>query len=311
MTGPELSVVLVGDRFETVREVIGHLERQTARDRLELLIAMPSGDATGFDEGACAGFHSTQVIEVDSIEYIQPPRVAAIRSARAPLVLIAETHCFPEPDSLAALIARHREPWTVVAQVVTNANPDSAISWANLLMDYGPQLLGTPGGEVGQVASHNASYKRAALIEVEDELVSLLEAGDVLHEALVARGGRLFLEEGARTAHLNVSRVPAWPRERVAHARAYAARRAQGWGVSRRALYILGSPLIPFVRLVRMRRHLRDTTLPRPGPVRLYPTLFAGLCMSTLGEVLGYAFGAGSGKRIESEMELHRRPYVR
>ena len=86
------------------------------------------------------------------------------------------------------------------------------------------------------MASHNASYKRAALIEIEDELVGLLEAGDVLHEILVARGGRLFLEEGARTAHLNVSRVPAWPRERLAHARAYAARRAQGWGVSRRAL---------------------------------------------------------------------------
>ena len=266
MTGPELSVVLVGDRFETVREVIGHLGRQTVRDRLELLIAMPSGDATGFDEGACAGFHSARVVEVDSIEYIQPPRVAAIRSAEAPLVLIAETHCFPEPDSLAALIERHREPWTVVAQVVTNANPDSAISWANLLMDYGPQLLGTPGGEVGQVASHNASYKRAALIEIEDELVSLLEAGDVLHETLVARGGRLFLEEGARTAHLNVSRVPAWPRERVAHARAYAARRAQGWGVSRRALYILGAPLIPVVRLVRMHRHLRrhDAATSRP-----------------------------------------------
>ena len=234
MTGAELSVVLVCDTFENVREVIGHLARQTARDRVELLIAMPSSDALGLDERACEGFHSAQVVEVDSIEYIQPPRVAAIRAARAPLVFIGETHCFPEPESLAALIERHREPWTVVGQVITNANPESAISWSNLLMDYGPQLVGTRGGEVEQLASHNAAYKRYALIEIDEELVSMLEAGDVLHETLVARGGRLYLEDRARTAHLNVSRPRAWPRERFAHARAYAARRARS-GASRGA----------------------------------------------------------------------------
>jgi len=60
-----------------------------------------------------------------------------------------------------------------------------------------------------------------------------------------------------------------------------------------------------------MHGHLRRTTLPHPSLVRLYPTLFAGLCMSTLGEVVGYAIGAGGSKRTESEMELHRRPHVR
>ena len=311
MTGAELSVVLVADTFETVREVVAYLEQQTARDRLELVFVTESREAFGLDEDACAGFPSTQVIEVSSITYIQPPRVAAIRAARAPLVLIAETHCFPEPDSLAELIERHREPWTVVGQVISNANPDSAISWSNLLMDYGAQLVGTSSGEVRQLASHNSSYKRDALMEVSEELQSLLEVGDVLHETLVARGGRLYLEQRARAAHLNVSRPRAWPRERVAHARAYAGRRAGDWSVWQRALYVLGSPLIPVVRLVRIRRYLHRTTLARPGPVVLYATLFAGLCVSTLGEVLGYAFGVGSSKRIESEMELYRRPHVR
>jgi hypothetical protein len=310
VTGPALSVVLASDTFETVREVLGYLERQTARDRLELVFATDRPEAFGLDEHACAGFHSTQVVE-SPIPSIQPPRVAAIRAARAPLVLIAETHCFPEPESLAALIERHREAWIVVGQVVANANPESAIAWSNLLMDYGPQLVGTPGGGVHQVASHNASYKRDALIEVEDELQSLLEAGDVLHEALVARGGRLFLEERAQTAHLNVSRPRAWLTERVADGRSYAARRAEDWRVTRRALYVLGSPLIPVVRFVRMRRHLRRTTLPRPGLVRLYPTLFAGLCVATFGEVLGYTVGVGTSKETVWEMELHRRPYVR
>ena len=305
-----MSVILVADTLETAREIIGYLDGQTVRDRLELVIATESREELALDEAACSGFHSTQVVEVESIAYVQPPRVAAIRAARAPLVFIAETHCFPEPESLEALIERHRGPWQVVGQMVLNANPGSAISWANVLMDYGPQMAGTPGGEVDQVASHNASYKRQALLEVGDELGSLLEAGDVLHKALVARGGRLFLEDRARTAHLNVSRPGPWVRERIADGRSYASRRAKDWPVTRRAIYVLGAPLIPFVRLARIRTYVRRTT-PPPQMARFYPTLFGGLCVSALGELIGYAFGTGTSMVTVCEMELHRRQYVR
>jgi hypothetical protein len=308
---PELSVVLVSDTFETVRETVGYLQRQTARNCLELVIATESRAELALDERACAGFHSTQVVEVDSIALVQGPRAAAIRAARAPLVLIAETHSFPEPESLEALIERHREPWGVVGQVVLNGNPSSAMSWANALMDYGSQLEGTPGGEVGQIASHNASYKRETLLDVNDELERLLEAGNTLHEALVARGARLFLEERARTAHLNVSRPGSWIRERLAAGRAFAGNRASGWPVYRRALYVVGAPLIPVVRFTRIRRYLRRTTLPPHMAPRLYSALFAGLCVSALGELLGYAFGVGTSLRTISAMELHRRPHLR
>ena len=308
---PTLSVILVADTFETVRETIEYLDRQTARDRLELVIATRSREEFALDERACAGFHFTHVVEVESITLVQPPRAAAIRAARAPLVLIAETHSFPEPESLEALIERHREPWKVVGQVILNGNPGSAMSWANVLMDYGSQLEGAPGGQVGRIASHNASYKRAALLEVDNELERLLKAGDTLHEALVARGGRLFLEERARTAHVNVSRPGSWIRERLAAGKAFAGHRAEGWPAPRRALYVLGAPLIPIVRFARIRRYRGRTTLPSHMAPRLYPALFAGLCVSAFGELLGYAFGVGTSLRTISEMELHRTPHLR
>lgn len=306
-----MSVVLVADTFETVRETIGYLDRQTARARLELVVATESREELVLDERACAGFHSTQIVEVDSIALVQAPRAAAIRAARAPLVLIAETHSFPEPESLEALIERHREPWVVVGQVTKNGNPGSALSWANILMDYGSQLEGAPGGQVGRIASHNASYKRQALLEVDDELERLLESGDTLNEALVTRGGRLFLEERARAAHVNVSRPRSWVRERLAAGKAFAGNRAEGWPVPRRALYALGAPLIPVVRFIRIRRHIRRTTLPPRLAPRLYPALVAGLCVSALGELLGYVFGIGTSLRTISEFELHRPPHLR
>jgi hypothetical protein len=74
---------------------------------------------------------------------------------------------------------------------------------------------------------------------------------------------------------------------------------------------MLGAPLIPIVRFTRIRRYLRRTTLPPHMAPRLYPTLVAALCISALGELVGYAFGVGTSLRTISAMELHRGPHIR
>ena len=45
-----------------------------------------------------------------------------------------------------------------------NANPKSAISWANLLIEYGPWLDPAPAGKASHLPGHNSSYKRDVLL---------------------------------------------------------------------------------------------------------------------------------------------------
>src|SRR5262249_26481349 len=160
-SAPAMSIVLVADTFETIRETVEHLRRQTVHDLLELVIAAPSEGALGLDGEACNGFHAIRVVEVGSFELQQRPRAAAIRAARAPLVPLGEGPASPEPEALEMLLARHGEPWAVVGQVICNGNPRSSRSWAHLLMDYGQWMAGTPGGPVGHLPAYNSSYKRA------------------------------------------------------------------------------------------------------------------------------------------------------
>jgi hypothetical protein len=239
------------------------------------------------------------------------PRADAIRAASAPIVFVAETHSFPEPHALEALLRRHEEHWTVVGPVVRNGNPGSAISWANALVDYGSQTPGTPGGEVPRIASHNGSYKRAALLELGDGLGELFGAGDVLNDALVSRGGRLYFETKAQTAHFNVSGAGSWVRERLAAGRAYAGWRARDWSLGRRAAYACGWWMIPFVRLARIRPIVGRSDLSKGTRLRVYPTMFVGLSIQSFGELLGYVAGVGQGERTVSAMELHRRRHLR
>ena len=303
----ELSVILATDRLETIRGTLRSLSEQTARDRLELVLVTPSA----FDVDA-DGFGGVRVVETDAepIDVAQL-RAEGVRAASAPAVLMAETHSFPAPDSLERLIERHREPWAAVGQTICNGNPTTMRSWTNLFLDYGPWTDPSPGGMMRELPTHNSSFKRDELLACGERLPELLRYSEGINAVLRERGGRLYLEPRARTFHVNVSRAASWVVERSAAGRAYAASRAAGWPAWRRTAYAVGSPLIPLVRGRRVLREIRRTGRSAELLPRILPALAAGLTLSALGELAGYALGAGRAPRLIGEMELRRMGHVR
>jgi hypothetical protein len=304
---PELSVVIVTpDVYATIRKTVAHLRAQTARRRLELVIVAPSAGRLGLAEPELAEFLESRVVEVGEIRSIARAHAAGIRRATAPVVVLAEDHSFPEPDWAEALIERHRQPWAAVGPVVRNANPDGLISWADFLLGYGAWLDSAPAGEIDHLPGHNSSYKRALLLDYDRELEAMLEAESVLHWAMKARGDRLYLEPAARTAHLNFGRLAPWIRYLVQAARVFAAARSRRWSPLRRLSYVAGAPLIPLVRLGRIRAELRRPGAPAGLWPRVVPALVLGLALDALGQALGYALGPGTASQKLCPFEFHR-----
>ena len=303
----EMSVVIVTpDRYETIRKTVQHLRAQTVNDRLELVIVAPSAGQLGLDDRELKDFFQFRVVEVGAISSIARAYAAGIRQASAPVVVLSEDHSFPETRWAEALIERHREPWAVVGPAVRSANPDGLISWADFLLGYGAWLDPAPGGEIDHLPGHNSSYKRAILLDYDSELEALLEAECVLHWDLMRRGYRFYLEEAAKTAHLNFGRVSPWIPYLVQAGRVFAAARARRWPLRRRMLYAGGAPLIPFVRLWRIRSDIRRPGRPAHLWPRVVPALLMGLTLDAVGQALGYAFGAGSAGQKLSSFEFHR-----
>ena len=306
---PEISFVLLTDTYATIRNVLSHLRRQSARDRLELVIVTPSPEELELEDGVCSGLHSVQIVESE-LESIPRARATGIQAARAPIVVLGETHCYPEPDYAEALIEAHRGPWAVVGPAMLNANPESLLSWAGIFLDYGPWVECKERGPMADVPSHNGSYKRSVLLEYGPRLEEMLESDTVLNADLLSRGNALYLESRARTSHLNVSQLDVWIAERVLAGRAFAASRARRWPRGRRLAYALGSPLIPLVRFVRILRYVRASGRAQELLPRLLPALVVALVVSAFGEMLGYTFGVGGARRPLYEIELHRERYA-
>ncbi|HEX5708078.1 MAG TPA: glycosyltransferase [Pyrinomonadaceae bacterium] len=308
---PEMSVVVVTpDCYETVRKTMRHLRAQKGRERLEVVMVAPSRASLNLDDAELRDFHSHRVVEVFPFDSTARARAEGVRAASASIVALVEDHAFPAPGWAEALMERHRESWAAVGPVMANANPRSATSWANLLIEYAPWVEPQEGGEREHLPGHNGSYKRDVLVAYGDALEAMLDAESVLHWDLRARGHRLYLEPRARTFHQNFSLAGASVPLRFNGGRLFAAARARGWPAWRKVMFAAAAPLIPAVRLVRITRELLKPGRPRRAFARALPALAAGLVCDGAGEMVGYAFGAGRAMAKLTDLEFHRRRYL-
>ncbi len=307
---PQLSVILpTADNYSSIRRTVATLRAQTVQDRIELVIVAPVDDP-GVIAAEVAGFASVRIVNGGPLKTSNISRVAGIRQASAPIVVLAEDHCFPEPDWAEALIDAHRGDWAVVGPVLRNANPRSMTSWANLLLEYCPWLEGAVRSELNDIPGHNSAYRRDLLVAYGDRLEELFEVEAVIQRDLRENGHRMLLEPAARTNHLNFSRVPASLKLRFNGGRSFAGHRTIGWSATKRAGYILGAPLIPVLRLMRIVQMIRSS--PTYGYLfpRVLPMLALSLVFDGFGELVGYIVGPGQSARVLGSIEFDRYRYM-
>lgn len=306
-----LSVVMVSpDTFETLRTTLTALRRQTARAHMEVVVVGPSTVGDALEASVFDDFASWQYIECGATHSSSEMRAAGIRAASAPVIAFTEDHCFPARGWAEALIERHAEPWAGVGALFTNANPESSVSWANFTIEYGDWIDARRGGEIHHIGGHNSSYKKNLLLAYGDRLPEILQAESAMQWDLADRGERFYLEPQARMVHLNFARFGPSIQLRYNGGRLFAANRSRNWGLGKRLLFTVASPLIPLVRTWRSTR-----TLASSGRadllVRVLPVLMVLLAFDGLGEMVGYAGGPGDSMRWLTGIEFHRDRFLK
>lgn len=308
---PVLSVILATPAgYRTIRKTVSHLRSQTARSSLELVIVAPSQELLGLEVDQLKEFACYQVVEIQKFQSIGQANAAGIRRATASIIALAEDHCFPDSQWAERLIAAHQGPWVAVGPGVRNANPNTAVSWADLFIGYGPWLTPSPSREAEFLPGHNTSYKREILMGYADQLDRMMEAETVLHWDLREKGHRLYMQSTASVAHTNFSLWTSWIPAQFYNGRLFAGARARQKPPSWRIVFVLGSPLIPGVRLWRIWAGLPSREL----KIRFLGCLHAliiGLAIDGVGQMVGYALGMGNALDKVAKYEVDRFKHVR
>ncbi len=313
---PDLSVVIVTPgRFANIRRTVASLRAQTVRQRIELVVVAPDDAAlTDADAGEWAGFHSVAKVAVGPISNVDHAAAPGLLRASAPVVASVEDHAFPEPDWAERLLQAwgQGEPWGAVGSAVLNANPDSGLSWTNMLIAYGQWRQDRPPGPIDWLPAHNVSLRRDLIDSYADELPTLLGREGLLLKKILAAGHRFGFAPQARIHHLNPSTLSATAVLRFDAGRLYGARRRaeERWTAAKRAAYVLAGPLIPFLRFRRLHGELLGRNRPREAAGGTTPALFLGLVFDAAGQMAGYATGAGGAPDRLAVFEMDRMRHI-
>ena len=291
-TGPILSVILATDTLERVERVLESIAAQTIAERIEILLIMTHDPDREKLESLTGGTYALEVIKVASIAPLAQARAIGVRAAKAPFLFIAETHAYPDPDLAERLVAALSGEWSVAVPGFRNSNPDSGLSWAGFLSDYGAWSDTLARGETERAPSHDAAFRRDVLMAFGDRLDNALTFGDELYVTLRERGQRCYFESTAGIQHVNIEKFPAFIRERYLSGVLIGGYRSERWTMLRRIAYAGGSPLIPIVILSRIYKGVREVGRREKLPASTLPSILLGAVFKAAGEARGYLFGA-------------------
>ena len=94
--------------------------------------------------------------------------------------------------------------------VIENANPQTAFSWAGLMLTYRHWLAPVTRGETDVVSTYNACFRRDHLVAFGDQLNAMLDYGSGLDRHLRANGGTPLMETARRPLHPHMGGRPGW-----------------------------------------------------------------------------------------------------
>jgi hypothetical protein len=307
---PDLSVVIVTrDDFRSIARPVAHVQAQTAADRIELVIVAPSAAGSGVDPAALVegGLGDARVAPSGPVEWRGRAAAVGVRASRAPIVAFVENHSFPDPRWAESLLAAHRGPWAIVGPGVENANPVTHTSVVNFLLTYGRWAGRREPGEVDLLPFHNSAYKREWLDAWGERLGEILDSEYWLQSDIRARGGRLYLEPAARTAHQNETVLSTSLRLLFGQGRVFGHHRGEGWSPLRRAAYLLGAPAFPLLNLPRA---LRESAHSASGTelATALPSILLHLVAHGAGEAMGYLTRSDGDQGFLAAHEFSLRP---
>lgn len=287
---PSVSVVIasiVGAPF--IDECLDSLAIQ-AKDSSAEVIVVACG-AADYAARIATKFPWVRVIHRSERETVPDLRRHGVEQAGGDIVAIIEEHCVAAPDWIKQAIQAHESgDFGVVGGPVAADAYTRLRDWVVYFCEYNNYLPPWQEGGAHDLGSANIAYSRAVLLKYKDQLSGgYWEAG--LHPRLFADGVKFHAAAAMVVYHRGPFNFGYYLQQRFWFSRAFAG--ARRLPPSRRAAYLLASPLLPFLLLARMAMRVSKQHCHVDKFVQCLPLFVPVLVVYVAGEFMGYLAGPG------------------
>lgn len=225
-----------------------------------------------------------------SHEHHDELRARGLTAARGEIVGLLEDHARPDSYWCARMVEAHRQSYAAVGGAIEN-DIDRPLNWAVYFCDFGRYQNPMPAGESPFASDANVTYKRSALESVRPIWQ------DIFHEtavswALTSHGEKLGLSPQAVVYQRRTDlRLGSALKERFIWGRSYAATRSRLFSGAQRMVYIVLSPTLPGVLLLRMTINVLKKGRCVGAFLKALPLTILLTLSWSLGEAVGYMTG--------------------
>jgi Glycosyl transferase family 2 len=294
-TVPRLSILVASTApLQDASACLRTLTQQCHGQRVEIILAY-SADAEAA-EAMAADY--PEVILVRLPRAAPLPRLLGTAMARATGDIIAATDatCAVDARWVSAILKAHEAPHPVIGGAVEADKFDKLVDWAAYFCDYGQFMLPLTEGVANEMPGNNLSMKRWALARGR-EYVDREFWKTYWCQRLQAEGLHLYSEPSIVVYYRKSFRL--WPYlvHRFHNGRCFAGMRNAQLTWVKRAIYWMGSPVLPVLFSTRILR----AVLPKQRHLRQFflslPIIVLATVSWAFGEFCGYLLGCGTSCR--------------
>ena len=289
---PGVSVVIasiVGAPF--IDECLESVEQQAKGMGAEVIV-VGCGEPE-YTERLAKLFPWVKTIHCPGRETVPELRRRGVEAARGEIVAIIEEHCLAAPDWLEQAVEGHASGnYGAVGGPIVDYSYRRLRDWVVYFLEYNGYLPPWRREEVWDLNGANIAYRRAVLIEHH----SLLQAGyweASLHPRLLADGIKFLSLPKMVVHHRGPFNYGYYLQQRYWFSRAFAGSRARTMPLSKRLIYCLAAPVVPFLLLARIAQRVGARRCRMAKFVQSLPLLVPAVTIYVAGECVGYMAGAG------------------
>ena len=290
LTGPPAVSVILASRNagRTVVQCLDALRAQKTTVPFEVIISDSSTDGT--DEIIREYYPEFVLLHFNERKFPGDARNAAIARARSDIFAFVDMDCTAAPDWVEQIWKAHSSGRPSIGGVVENGTPSSVVGCAAYLIEFTQWMPQEAPKDMEEIPTCNLSIRRDAFEKAGPFLEGTYCSDSAFHWRLAKLGGCARLEPSIRVAHQNITDAGHFLEHEFFHGRSYARVRAwqHGFPFWKRALYSLGSLLLPPMLYWRIAERCARHGRYRPELVRSTPLLVAALCCWAAGEARGY-----------------------
>jgi GT2 family glycosyltransferase len=286
---PEISVVIASyNARETIGGALAALAASKTDVPFEVVVVDSSSDGTA--ELVGAEFPAVTLVRSERRLFPGDARNVGVRRATARILAFTDADCVVAPDWIEELARAHGRGIAAVGGGIVNANPETAVSWANYFCEFVAWLPGGASRPLPDAPTACLSVTRETFERFGPFVEGTLCSDSAFCRRLVRAGLPPQFVAAVRVGHVNVTDVRPYLGRKWRHGLAFARMRFSEGEMGRVSCLarVMAAPAVPFVLFARTVSATWRARQFRRELVRAAPLVFLGQTAWALGEASSY-----------------------